>query len=127
MAEPPAGIVHGSRASYIRYGCRCVACRNANTAYEREHQYIHALEQAACATGFLVPCPRCGNWRHMHQRPSPSKVWACWSRPCFDCRDGKGARSALVEQRARDGWAKRNIRMPNRQMVTGHERPGIRG
>jgi hypothetical protein len=112
-------VIHGSRATYIRHGCRCDACTIANTNYNRKNRHNLRAENAANAIGFPVPCCRCGIWRHLHQRPSPAKIWVCWHRPCFDCRDGNGARSDMVEQAALDGRSRRNLRLSNRQMLTG--------
>ena len=34
--QPVKGLVHGTSASYCHGGCRCDACRLANTVYHRE-------------------------------------------------------------------------------------------
>lgn len=40
MTPPPVGsrgAQHGTRSFYVYYGCRCDACRAANTRYTGEH------------------------------------------------------------------------------------------
>ena len=99
---------HGDRAPRARD--MSLPSVSDTVAAVRERNRRHVENRAARmrrirAKGFWLPCRICGQWRHLHQAPSPSMVARAWGRSCKPC--------------ARDTRGGYGLRGKNRQMVTG--------